>query len=259
MLTDETVPAEGARYRAPLVLVPGLWCGREVWRGFATYLAHRGWECRLVDLRGVGGFEARRAALKAYLTALPAPAVLVGHGAGGLVAQAAAADAAAAVAILAPLIATEPATRALVLGLRRVLAVALGGRVPPPQPAIVDVLLGDLPARERATVTARLAADDGAAVRDVVRGRVHLAPASVPTLVVAGGRDPFAPAPAVRELATQIGAEVETLPEGGHWLLAGPAWQAAVAVVHRWVVQRLGEPLLEIYAETMAERDAGDD
>jgi hypothetical protein len=29
-------------------------------------------------------------------------------------------------------------------------------------------------------------------------------------------------------------------------------------VVHRWLVRRLGEPLLDLYAETMAERDAAD-
>jgi len=32
-----------------------------------------------------------------------------------------------------------------------------------------------------------------------------------------------------------------------------------VTLVHRWLVQRLGEPLLETYAEAMAKREADDD
>src|SRR5947207_2124740 len=105
MLTAETLPAEGARYAAGLVCIPGLWAGSRVWRGFASYLGHRGWECHLLDVRGVvGGLTARAAAVREYAAALPAPAVFVGHDAGGLVALAAAArGTAAAVVLLAPL------------------------------------------------------------------------------------------------------------------------------------------------------------
>jgi hypothetical protein len=60
-------------------------------------------------------------------------------------------------------------------------------------------------------------------------------------------------------LAGTVAAEVHVLESAGHWPFAGPCWQNAVALVHRWLVQRLGEPLLELYAETMAERDAEDE
>src|SRR5438552_18193593 len=84
MLTAETLPAEGARYAAGLVCIPGLWAGSRVWRGFASYLGHRGWECHLLDMRGVaGGLAARAAAGGGYAAALPAPAPLVGPDAGG--------------------------------------------------------------------------------------------------------------------------------------------------------------------------------
>jgi hypothetical protein len=36
-------------------------------------------------------------------------------------------------------------------------------------------------------------------------------------------------------------------------------WQGTVDLLHRWLVRRLGEPLLEFHAEAMAERDAGGD
>src|SRR6266516_2952258 len=159
MLTAETLPAEGARYAAGLVCIPGLWAGSRVWRGFASYLGHRGWECHLLDVRGVvGGLTARAAAVREYAAALPAPAVFVGHDAGGLVALAAAA-----------------------------------------------------------------------------RG------------------------PAAEALARSLGAELRVLEGARHWVLAGAGWQPAVALVHRWLVQRLGEPLLETYAEALADREPSDD
>src|SRR5712691_13543848 len=117
MLTDETVPPEGGRYAASLVLLPGLWAGRDAWRGFATFLAHRGWECRLLDLRGSGGFAARAAALEEYQGALPGPAVLLGHDAGALLA-AATGRRATAVVLLAPLVPGSAAVRTLTLETR---------------------------------------------------------------------------------------------------------------------------------------------
>jgi hypothetical protein len=37
------------------------------------------------------------------------------------------------------------------------------------------------------------------------------------------------------------------------------AWQEAVPRVHRWLVRRLGEANLELYAEAMADRDEVDE
>src|SRR5436305_14547469 len=120
MLSAETPPAEGARYAAGLVCIPGLWAGSGVWRGFASHLGHRGWECHLLDVRGVaGGLAARAAAVREYAAALPAPAVLLGHDAGGLVAPAAAArGTAAAVVPLAPPAPRRRAARRLALAQR---------------------------------------------------------------------------------------------------------------------------------------------
>ncbi|HJQ82732.1 MAG TPA: hypothetical protein VKA21_01555, partial [Candidatus Binatia bacterium] len=61
MLTAETAHAEGPRYAAALVCIPGFWAGPVVWRGFASYLGHRGWESHLLDVRGVAGGTGARA------------------------------------------------------------------------------------------------------------------------------------------------------------------------------------------------------
>jgi pimeloyl-ACP methyl ester carboxylesterase len=261
MLTAESVHAEGARYAASLVCIPGLWAGPPAWRGFATYLGHRGWESHLLDLRAVpGGVEGRAAAVAGFVGELQAPPILVGHDAGGIVALAAAARiTTAGVVLVAPLAPGSRGARTLVRAPRRLLALIRGGPVLPPAGAAAAAWL-DLPDPARSATAAGLAADDAASVRDVVWGRTVVARATgVPVAVVAGDRDTVLPRPAAAALAQAAGAELVELPGGGHWLLAGPTWQPAVALVHRWLVRRLGAPLLELYEEAMAEREADDD
>jgi len=256
MLTAETLPAEGGRYAAALVCIPGLWAGSGIWRGFASFLGHRGWECHLLDVRGVpGGLGARAAAVRAYATALPAPAILVGHDAGGLVALAAAAHGAtAAVVLLTPLAPGSRAARRLVLAPRTLLALLVGSPVPPPAGSAAAAW-ADMPAGLRAS----LGPEGAAAVREIVWGRVRPTPArGMPALVVAGACDPLLPPPAADALARAVGAELRMLEGADHWPLGGARWQPAVTLVHRWLVQRLGEPLLETYAEAMADREPND-
>jgi pimeloyl-ACP methyl ester carboxylesterase len=256
MLRAETLPAEGSRYASGLLCIPGLWAETRVWRGFASYLGHRGWECHLLDVRGVpGGLAARAAAVGEYAAGLAAPPVLVGHDAGGLVALAAAARGpTAAVVLLAPVAPGSRAARRLVLAPRSLAALLLGRVVSPPTGPGAGAW-ASLPPELRSC----LAAEDAASVREVVWGRIRPAPAAhVPTLVVAGTADPLLEASAADALARSIGGELARLEGADHWLIAGPHWQSAVALVHRWLVRRLGEPLLETYAETMAEREPGD-
>ena len=260
MLTAESVHAEGARYAASLVCIPGLWAGPPAWRGFASYLGHRGWESHLLDLRAVpGGLEARAAAVAGFAAELQAPPILIGHDAGGLVALTAAARVATAgVVLVAPLPPATRAARALVRTPRRLVALIRGGPIPPPDGAAAEAWL-DLPEPARSATATGLAADDAASVRDVVWGRTAVAPASgVPAAVVAGERDAVLPPSVAAALARAAGAELVELPGGGHWLLAGPNWQPAVALVHRWLVRRLGAPLLDLYEEAMADREADD-
>lgn len=81
-------------------------------------------------------------------------------------------------------------------------------------------------------------------------------PARVPpTLVLRGGADPVVTNDDVRRLVGELGADFSEIPAEGHWLLAPPAAQECVHRVHRWLVQRLGEDNLELYAEAMADRD----
>ena len=256
MLTAETLHAEGPRYTAAIVCVPGLWSGLTVWRRFAGYLGHRGWESHLLEVRGVGGgIVGRATAVAEDVAELATPAVVLGHDAGGLIAlEAARRTAAAAVVLIAPLVPGSRPARRLVLGARSLFALVAGTPVPPPARAWLD--FDPVPAE----LVDAIAPDDAVAVRDVVWGRSRPAPAgAVPGLLLAGDRDALLPPAEARRLAASVGADVAMLEGAGHWPFVGPSWQRAVAVVHRWLVQRLGEPLLDLYAETMAERDAEDE
>jgi pimeloyl-ACP methyl ester carboxylesterase len=258
MLASTTLHPEGARYSAPLLFLPGLWADPATWRPVASYLAHRGWSGTTVDLRGVrGGMRGRARAVVDFVAALPSPPVLVGHDAGALVALASARSIAApALVLVAPLVPGTPPTHAFTWSWTLVWATLRRRAAEPPHGTTADAVFADLPPAHRA----QLAADDATLVAEIARGRRFDRPvAPPPILLLAGERDPLLPPPDVSRVATELGAETRVIPGAGHWPLVGPGWQTCVDETHRWLVRRLGEPLLDGYADAMAERDAIDD
>jgi pimeloyl-ACP methyl ester carboxylesterase len=99
-----------------------------------------------------------------------------------------------------------------------------------------------------------LAPEPASLVRALVRG-VALPAAGQPTLALVGDHDTLLPLAVARSFADSVAAELQVLEGAGHWPHVSPGWQQVVAIVHRWLVQRLGEPLLERYAESIEERD----
>jgi pimeloyl-ACP methyl ester carboxylesterase len=257
MLAAEIQRAEGGRYAASLVLLPGLWAGPAAWRPCAGFLAHRGWESHLLELRTVAeGHAGRAAAAAEYAATLGVPAVLIAHGAAaGTAIAAARRGGAQGLVLVCPLIPGSRGARELTLGLRTALPLLLGRPIPPPQGYQEDLLLGALPDPVRESVRNGLAPEPAAVVWEVARGVDDQAVGGVPTLVVSGGRDPLLPVPQAEALAAALGAELSVLPDAGAWPINGPGWQAVVGTVHRWIVQRLGAPLLELYPEAMAARE----
>lgn len=258
MLTAEVVPPEGARYASTLLLVPGLWAAPSGWRRCAGFLAHRGWECHVVDVRAVpGGIAARAASVAEYARGVEGRAVLIGHDAGAWVAAHAARPAnAAAVVLVAPLVPGRSPVRGIAFDLRVLWALLAGRPVPAPGVA-AERLWSEVPGRP---VPVQTFPDDPVAVREVLWGRVGAAGAAgVPTLVVSGQHDPFLAPDSAAALAGRLGGEATVLPEAGHWPLGPRFFQATAGVIHRWVVRQLGAPLLELYPEAMAARDADDE
>ena len=251
-LVVEISEPESAKFTAPLLLVHGLWERAEVWRRFSRYLAHRGWRCVAVHLRGrvngepAGDLSDHLADLQAVITALATPPVLVGHDLGGLLILQAA-GAARAVVALAPLVPAAvgaPAPTALQHA-GTWLARWRGQPLSPPA------------GRWRAAYPAlRVEVREPAAViRQLLTTSVTVGPipASVPAVVVAGEHDRVTPVAAARALAAHVGAEFHLCPGSGHDLTNEGGWEERVATVHRWLVQRLGIALLALYEEAMEE------
>jgi len=259
MVTTTPVHPEGPRYGAPIVYVPGVWLGPQVWQPAASYLGHRGWAGMLVDARAVpGGIDARAAAVSAHLAALPAAPVLIGHDAGALVALAMATRMdVRAMVLLAPLCPGAPATHALTWSGGLVWSLLRRRPVAPPAGPVGDAFFADLPAALRRTI----GNEDPRLLAQLARRSAIVRPVRMPpTLVLHGGADPILPRDEALRFARDVGAESLELPGRGHWLLAAGAWQDCGDRVHRWLVQRLGETILELYAEAMADReDDGDE
>jgi pimeloyl-ACP methyl ester carboxylesterase len=231
---------------------PELWTPAEVWLPIATSLGHRGWESQLIHLRDAGDLRARVEGVVAQARLLPRPPILIGHGAGAIVAlDSARACTASAAVLVAPLVPGSAPVRLLTRRWDAVAASLMGRAIPPPRGASARRVFGERPEG--------LDVEPARAVFDVVRGRLRtLRPLDIPTLVVAGAHDPLLPPDAAAALAAALDAEHAEIAGAAHWPILAPAWQQTADAVHRWLVRRLGEPLLEFYAEMMAERDAAE-
>jgi len=245
------VHPEGPRYRAPVIFVPGLWSGPDVWRPAAGLLAHRGWEGWLTDPNAeTGGIAERAAALATVADELGRAPVLVAHDAAGVVAlETARRTAVAAIVWVAPFVPGGASVRAAV-NPWRVLAGLVAGMAVRRPPGWAAAAMHAAWVRER---------EAAALVVDVVRGRTVLHPADVPTVLVVGDADARCDAGDRATLGARLAADLVVLPAAGALPLATGRWQEHAGAIHRWLVQTLGETVLELYEEAMAERDGGDE
>jgi pimeloyl-ACP methyl ester carboxylesterase len=246
--------AESERFAAPLLLLHGLWSGAWVWSRMASYLAHRGWESWALDR--LDGPEARESAAagpdllgrcQGVARAMPAPPVLVAHDAGAVIAlRIAAALGSPAVALINPVLPGRAARRLAFGDLRRTLTALRGRSLEPPSgPGAGADLVDCRDEATRAFVRARLVAEPGRVVYDLLKGRlgdddVRDLP---PTLVIGGNRDATLPVATIAGIARGLGGD-DAILDGGHWLPVEVSWQSTANCVHRWVVRTLGEPFL---------------
>jgi pimeloyl-ACP methyl ester carboxylesterase len=258
MVTATPVHPEGPRYAAAIAYFSGVWMGPQVWRQAASYLGHRGWAGTLLDTRAVaGGIAARAAAAAEHLRALPVAPVLVGHDAGALVALATATRVdVPALVLVSPLSPGAPGTHAIAWSPGLVWSLIRRRSVPPPVGSHGDAFFAGLSPEARRTA----GREDPRLLAELARrSRIRRPMPMPPTLVLRGDADPVLSRDDARRIASDLGAELQEMAEQGHWPLASPAWQDCVHRMHRWLVQRLGAPNLELYAEAMAERDDQDE
>ena len=254
------VPSEAARYGAAVLYLPDLWVDARAWRPWGGFLGHRGWEGWILPLRDLdAGIVERATAVASFIATLPAPPILLGEGAGAVVAAMVARRVAVAAAVLlAPIVPGASRVGSLLVRRDAWWPLLTGGRVPPPSGGALHAVL---PMEGKgAEAVYQLAPDSGILLLDLARDRVKLGRLDVRSVVVAGAADALTPLAASQAFARMLGAEIEVCPGLPHALSTHPSWQTTAGWVHRWLVRGLDATKLEFYAEAMADRgDDGDD
>jgi hypothetical protein len=212
-------------------------------RPLASFLGHRGWQGLIADfLAGPSDPAARVAVVADLVASREAPPVLIAcDGSGPIALEVARRAPVAAVVWLAPLRPGGRPLRGAVSPWAVLRALLTGAGVPRPTGARARVLLGDETPDGQAW-------EAGPVVVGMVRGRTEVVAAGVPTLLLGGEHDALLAPLDARRLADEVGAETAVLADAPHWLLGSRHWLACASQVHRWLVHRLGESLLEIYA-----------
>lgn len=255
----DTIAAERSKFTAPIVLVHGLWCTSSIWHRLMGYLAHRGWDCYAVNLRGRAARAKTTASapparagiaehlddLNAVINACDAPPVVIGHDFGGLLALSKKLFAARAVVAISPLL---PAHRreAPIPGLtdlRSRFRLRLRKRLSPPRGRARRAYFGAEPPRRLVSETRALADDLSNPTLSFAVGP------PAPTLLVGGDADAVTPLDTVARTAADLGADFQLVSGGGHALPWEQGWQERAAEIHRWLVHTLGESLLAMLDE----------
>lgn len=225
------------------------------------YLATIGWEVYAPDLRapaggegtpelGRMGFADLMALAGEALDALDRPAVVIGHGLGGLLAlKLAETRPLKAAAALAPLVPGSP--NALVTVWTKLPALWLGHPLKPPTGRTLFEFLFDVEPFQRPAMVKALVPDVAKAAQEVAAGKVSFAAREnlPPRLVIAGEVDTFAPREKVVAFANSIGAAVVIAKGRGHWLIGGRGLERTIGEAHRFLVRSLGQDLLLLFPE----------
>lgn len=258
-ISIDTIAAERSKFTAPLVLVHGLWCTSSVWHPLMGYLAHRGWDCHGVNLRGrssgtrlppppttpSAGIIDHLQDLNAVIVSCDAPPVVVGHDLGGLLALSADLAPARAVVAISPLVPLGFRDSPLpgLSNLRARIALRLRGQLPPPRGRVRHGYFGTEPPR-------RLVAESATLARDLCNPNLEFAIGPVaPTLIVGGDEDAVAPPVVVKRLVDRFNVDLRWITGGSHALPWQQGWQDRATDLHRWLIRTLGEPLLAMLDE----------
>ena len=239
------VRAESARFRHPLLLVHGLWTGAWIWRGFAAYVAHRGWDSwapTLLDDPETADATARLDRLRDVVRDLDEPPIVVTHDAGLVTAARLGAD-----AEFPAVVALNPVLSPVDVGEPQCFrwpqfwyARWFGERVAPPAGSMARRLVAGT------GVSSEWRADSAAFFRDVATSRSALLPESFAAagLIVASTGDPMLSSAGAADLARRRGWSYEASDAPGHFPMLQPGWEGLADRIHRWIVRTLGEDLL---------------
>jgi len=235
--------------RPPLLFVHGLGHGAWCWEKWMDAAADAGWPAYTVSLRGHGESSGRlkTALLRHYAedvvataSALPRPAVLVGHSMGGLVVQRALARYAARAAVLVAPVPAHPAVSSLVAIARRhptdALRIVAGGSLP----LRPDYLFHELDPAEAQRHADRCGGESAVVQYQLLMHRPARPPlGSPPVLVLATPDDRLVPIKGVRSTAARYRAQVEEFPGIGHDLMLDARWREPLDTMLGWLEKKV--------------------
>jgi len=247
---------EREKYKAPLILIHGLWSASTCWMPWATHFANLGWECRAVNLRGRFGenaaaelkrltFEDCVDDVRQVIRGAPFPPVVLAHDLGASIAlEAAAENKLSALALVAPLPPENElprAVRLLRLKYRPLLFLRRPFRLE--ENDFRKLWLG--PGTQDGAAADCLAADAPALVDAFFARRLNLAHQKIPCpALVAAARDDRIVSPAAQQtFADRLGADFREY-TGGHWLIGEAGGEEIVRDLHRWILQKVGGQIL---------------
>lgn len=258
---------EPLKFAWPIVLLPEFFTTTHHLTVMLGYLATIGWEVYAPDLRAVAGQGSTPPLARMQLQdlvdvagealdALDQPAIVLGHGLGGLIALKLAETRAVKAAVaLAPLL---PGVSTALTGSWAQLAATWFGRpLPPPSGRVLFEFLLDVEGFQRPAMVAGMVPDAARAARQVTSGELHLEarPDLPPRLIIAGAVDAFVPLEQITAFAHRIGAQIITAKGRGHWLIGGRGLERTIGEAHRFLVRSLGKELLLLYPDEWKNQD----
>ncbi|MGH7845699.1 MAG: alpha/beta hydrolase [Candidatus Binatia bacterium] len=261
-LVVDVFPPEFAKFKAPLVLVHGLWGTSSCWAAWANHFSNLGWECWAINFKGRPNENQRellaaltmndcRQDLLKTIRAAPEPPIIIAHGFGALIAfQAATQENPPALVLLSPVSSDEPKpspSKALrLLRIKYSPLLWLGRPFRLQDKDYRQVLLAAVLQNRQPEILRTLVPESARLMREFFARTTALSPGDVqsPVLLLGGSDDRVVATARLRETARKLGAEFLEYPGHGHWMMGEKDGEKIVRDIHRWLVQTLGEKIL---------------